>query len=147
MSSPKKKGSKQEVYDGLALCTSGGLKKDDLMLNAKGQVVSKKRSEQGKKQYQNLKKSRPEEPLAEGGKPNQEPPPPIAKPNEEPKPAIQPQAAVLAPEESKENECKYPIPKFDEPNPEPKKKVRKYSNRKIKSENPMIDEIQHGDKI
>jgi hypothetical protein len=51
---PKKKGSKQEVYDGHALCTPGGLKKEDLILNAKNQVVSKKRSEQGKKQIEHL---------------------------------------------------------------------------------------------
>lgn len=121
----KKKGTKQEVFDGLAQCTSGGLKKEDLMLNAKGQVVSKKRSEQGKKQYQNLKKSRPEEKVESNA-------------NEPPKEEPKPEANVLAPEEVK----------FPEPNPEePKKKVRKYTNKKIKNENPLIDEIQHGDKI
>ena len=52
---PKKKGSKQEVYDGLALCTPGGLKKEDLLMNSKNKIVSKKRSEQGKKQIEHLK--------------------------------------------------------------------------------------------
>ena len=41
----KKKGSKQEVWDGLAIQTSGGLKKEDLILNKKGKIVSKKLSE------------------------------------------------------------------------------------------------------
>lgn len=50
----KKKGSKQEVFEGKAYCTAGGLKKDDLILNKRGQIVSKKRSEQGKKQFKNL---------------------------------------------------------------------------------------------
>jgi hypothetical protein len=50
----KKKGNKQEVYEGKALCTAGGLKKEDLCLNKKGSIVSKKRSEQGKKQIGNL---------------------------------------------------------------------------------------------
>ncbi len=50
----KKKGSKQEVYEGKALCTAGGLKKEDLILNKRGSIVSKKRSEQGKKQFKNI---------------------------------------------------------------------------------------------
>lgn len=49
-------GSKEEVYNGQANKTSGGLKKDDLILNAHGKVVSKKRSEHGKKMASNLKR-------------------------------------------------------------------------------------------
>lgn len=50
----KKKGSKQEVFEGKAYCTAGGLKKEDLILNKRGSIVSKKRSEQGKKQFKNI---------------------------------------------------------------------------------------------
>jgi len=70
MAEIKKKGSKEEVYEGKALCTAGGLKKEDLILNAKGKIVSKKRSEQGKKQIKNLenyKKSKKEENGEAGG--------------------------------------------------------------------------------
>ena len=42
-------GSKEEVYNGLAKKTSGGLKQEDLIINNKGKIVSKKRSEHGKK--------------------------------------------------------------------------------------------------
>ena len=50
----KKKGNKQEVFNGLAEKTSGGLKKEDLILNKRGNIVSKKRSEQGAKQFKNI---------------------------------------------------------------------------------------------
>jgi len=142
MSNPKKKGSKQEVYDGLALSTSGGLKKEDLILNSKGQVVSKKRSEQGKKQYPNLKKSRPEAALPEQPQPEPEK-------ASLPEPASNPGSSISESKENKEeedDELNFPIPTI-EAKEEPKKKVRKYSNKKIKNENPVIDEIQHGDKF
>lgn len=63
----KKKGTKQEVYDGAAMCTAGGLKKEDLICNAKNKIVSKKRSEQGKKQAVHLqgKKNKLIEPIKE----------------------------------------------------------------------------------
>lgn len=37
----KKFGTKDEVWDGLALLTKGGLRRSDLMINRKGKVVSK----------------------------------------------------------------------------------------------------------
>lgn len=61
----KKKGNKHEVYHGLALKTAGGLCKDDLMENKRGAIISKKKSEQGKKLAENLHnpiKSQPEKP-------------------------------------------------------------------------------------
>lgn len=51
----KKYGSKEEVFNGEALCTTGGLKKEDLILNNKNKIVSKKRSEHGKKMQHNLR--------------------------------------------------------------------------------------------
>jgi hypothetical protein len=50
----KKRGTKQEVFEGLAEKTNGGLKKDDLIKNKRGSIVSKKRSEQGAKQFKNI---------------------------------------------------------------------------------------------
>lgn len=41
-------GSKDEVYHGSANKTSGGLHKEDLIMNVKGKIVSKKKSEQAK---------------------------------------------------------------------------------------------------
>lgn len=40
-------GSKEEVYNGLAQKTGGRLKKDDLIMNSRGQIVSKKKHELG----------------------------------------------------------------------------------------------------
>lgn len=40
----KRVGTRQEVFDGQALKTSGGLIKEDLILNSKGIAVSKKKS-------------------------------------------------------------------------------------------------------
>lgn len=42
-------GTKEEVYNGKALKTKGGLRKDGLITNARGKVVSKSKHEQGKK--------------------------------------------------------------------------------------------------
>lgn len=53
---PKKRGTKQEVWDGGALQTKGGLNKDKLMLNKKNKVVSKARSERGHNLYNNYVK-------------------------------------------------------------------------------------------
>ncbi len=39
---PAKFGSKDDVFNGLAAKTKGGLTKDDLVLNKKNKVVSKK---------------------------------------------------------------------------------------------------------
>ena len=41
----KKYGTRELVFNGLAYCTKSGLKKMDLMLNAKDRIVSKKKSE------------------------------------------------------------------------------------------------------
>jgi hypothetical protein len=60
----KKIGTKEQVYFGEAEKTSGGLTKDDLILNKQNKVISKKKSEYGKqfaaerlKQYQANKKA------------------------------------------------------------------------------------------
>lgn len=50
----KKKGTKQEVFNGIAERTGGGLTKQDLMENKKGQIISKKRHEHGKKALKNI---------------------------------------------------------------------------------------------
>ena len=47
-------GTKNEVWNGSATRTSGGLTKKDLMKNSKGKVVSIKQFEAGKKAYQNI---------------------------------------------------------------------------------------------
>lgn len=44
----KKRGTRQEVGEGLALRTPGNLTKVNLILNAHGKWVSKKQHEQGK---------------------------------------------------------------------------------------------------
>jgi hypothetical protein len=41
----KARGTRADVYNGVAKRTGGGLKKDDLMVNARNQIVSKKVSE------------------------------------------------------------------------------------------------------
>ena len=48
-------GTKSEVYNSKAKRTSGGLRKDDLMLNRHGRVVSKKQHARGKLQAVALK--------------------------------------------------------------------------------------------
>lgn len=137
MADIKKKGSKQEVYEGKALCTSGGLKKEDLCCNAKGQIVSKKRSEQGKKQYENIKNFREKKSAEKAG--GSLPAENIEKEKEPlilPEPQNVPQPQVIQ-EEKKEE-------KIEEL---PKAKGRRYSSKKIKNENPVIEEIQYGDKF
>lgn len=57
----KNKGSKEEVYNGLAKCTGGGLQQQDLMLNAKGNIISKKKHELGKKNPKPFHKKEAEE--------------------------------------------------------------------------------------
>jgi hypothetical protein len=58
--SVKSRGSKEEVFNGLALKTSGGLTKDQLIQNSKGKVVSKAKHELGKKAFA-FHKKKPEE--------------------------------------------------------------------------------------
>jgi hypothetical protein len=43
------RGTRADVYNGIAMRTTGGLKKEDLILNSKNQIVSKKASEIRKK--------------------------------------------------------------------------------------------------
>lgn len=52
----KKYGSKDEVFFGEAIQTAGGLRKDDLIENKRGKIVSKKKSEHGQIAIQNIKK-------------------------------------------------------------------------------------------
>lgn len=140
MADIKKKGTKQEVFDGKALCTSGGLKKDDLILNHRGNIVSKKRSEQGKKQYGNLQKYREE---------RKQPKAPAEDLKVSPIQEIK--------EEKKEEGNEFELPNKAKETKEIKEelgggvpkglKVRKYTSRKIKNENPVVDEIQFGDKF
>lgn len=51
-----KYGSKEQVFEGLADQTKGGLCKEDLMVNKKGNIISKKRHEHGKKAFDNIRK-------------------------------------------------------------------------------------------
>lgn len=51
----KKSGSKEQVWNGEALKTAGGLTKEDLMQNKKGKIISKKRHAQGLKAFENIK--------------------------------------------------------------------------------------------
>lgn len=52
----KKYGSRELVFNGIAYCTKSGLKKTDLMLNAKGRIVSRKKSEMAKIRFLKKKK-------------------------------------------------------------------------------------------
>jgi hypothetical protein len=49
MDAQKRIGSRAEVYHGNALKTSGGLMKSDLIQNKQGRIVSKKMSENAKR--------------------------------------------------------------------------------------------------
>ena len=51
----KARGSRDEVWSGLARATSGGLVKDDLKKNARGAIVSIKQSDSAKARYPALK--------------------------------------------------------------------------------------------
>ena len=48
-------GSRAEVWHGVAKKTKGGLTKDDLTQNKYGRIVSKKRSQLGKRMFHNIK--------------------------------------------------------------------------------------------
>ena len=52
----KTKGTKEEVYNGDAKHTAGGLTKKDLMMNNKGKVISKRQHEAGKIAIDRMKK-------------------------------------------------------------------------------------------
>lgn len=45
-------GTRDEVFAGSAEKTRGGLMKDDLMISRTGRIVSKKKSEQARKNYE-----------------------------------------------------------------------------------------------
>jgi len=51
-----KRGSKEEVYNGLADKTSGGLCKGDLCVNDRGKIVSKKKHDLGKQNFKGFSK-------------------------------------------------------------------------------------------
>lgn len=55
----KKYGSREQVFNVLSYCTKSGLKKEDLMLNAKGKIVSRKKSEMARIRF--LKKKKDDE--------------------------------------------------------------------------------------
>lgn len=98
----KKRGSKEEVFHGLALQTGGGLRKADLIKNKRGQIVSKKRSEQGAKQFKNIEKYIAEKKKAKEDKP---------KENEEP------EELLSKNEKSEPEEPEEEIPKEEAPEP------------------------------
>ena len=56
----KKYGSREQVFNGLCYCTKSGLTKDNLMLNAKGKIVSRRKSELARERF-NKKKQEKEE--------------------------------------------------------------------------------------
>ena len=47
----RKRGSRAEVLSGIAFCTSGGLRADDLEEVRDGRIVSKKRAAAGRQRY------------------------------------------------------------------------------------------------
>ena len=51
----KSRGTREQVWNGDALMTSGGLTKKDLMISKKGRIVSRKKSAVGKKLYKHIK--------------------------------------------------------------------------------------------
>jgi hypothetical protein len=46
-------GNRDQVYSGVCQRTKSGLTKDDLILNARGKIVSKKRSEMSRATFAN----------------------------------------------------------------------------------------------
>lgn len=51
-----KRGSKEEVYNGVAEKTAGGLCKADLCVNSRGKIVSKKKHELGQQNFKKIAK-------------------------------------------------------------------------------------------
>ena len=56
MTKIRARGTKAEVFEGLAHRTAGGLVKSDLILNARKKVVSKKQQQHGKRSAERLRK-------------------------------------------------------------------------------------------
>ena len=54
----KVRGSKSDVFHGIAQRTASGLTAGDLIKNSRGKVVSKKQHEAGKRNVERLKKHR-----------------------------------------------------------------------------------------
>ena len=54
----RSRGTKDEVFAGVAKKTAGGLSAGDLMRNSRGKVISKKQHEAGKRNIDRLKKHR-----------------------------------------------------------------------------------------
>jgi hypothetical protein len=110
--SKKEVGTKREVYEGVAQKTKQGLKKEDLVINAKGNVVKKKGSRR--------------QPTPQ--------PEPVEEKKEEPTPEPEPE-----PEEKKEPE---PEPEPEEEKKEPKPKKEKKPRAKKKKDIEVDDELR-----
>lgn len=52
----KKYGNKELVFNDIAYCTKSGLKKEDLMLNSKDKIVSRKKNEMARERFLKKKK-------------------------------------------------------------------------------------------
>ncbi len=137
----KKRGSKEEVFNGLAIQTGGGLRKADLIKNKRGLIVSKKRSEQGLKQFKNIEKYISDKKKSKEDKPEKEEPedeeddediPPLPKP--ESPVALKPEAV----QEEKSKSAEPPPPGLELPKPIERKK----RGRKPKDMPPAIEEIK-----
>lgn len=147
----KKRGSKHEVYHGLALQTGGGLRKADLIQNKRGCIVSKKRSEQGAKQFKNIEKYIQEKKKHKQELEAAEDPHQVLEPEPLPKSEPPSKPIQLKPEavqEEKEHPIKEEPPAKSESLsashlPEIKPLERKKRGRKIKDEGALIDEIKH----
>ena len=81
----KARGSREEVWAGQARRTSGGLTKDDIMMNARGKLVSKKQSDSAKERYPALKAKLCATPLPAAQAPVV-PAPVVPEPEPEPEP-------------------------------------------------------------
>jgi hypothetical protein len=60
--STKKFGTRQDIWDGLATMTRGGLTKIDLVLSKTGRIVSKKKSDAARVAYEKFGFKKREEP-------------------------------------------------------------------------------------
>lgn len=62
-----KRGSRRQVWNGKAEMTAGGLKKEDLIKNTRGRIVSVKKCQTMKKTYKGSDSEDEEEPEPKGG--------------------------------------------------------------------------------
>ncbi len=80
-SKTKKVGTRAEVWHGTATKTKGGLMKENLAMNAKGRIVSKRKQELGRAAFsQHLKKTPEAEPPMPAKTAIRPPAAPIKKP-------------------------------------------------------------------